>query len=105
MLEKERDDPNYKGPLSPTAHMPTAVPQKDKKKLHDAEEKKRRRRGKDEPAESLKDKTLFDKINREKMLREMKKREADPSYKGPLSPTAHPKARGDPDDKEDSVFE
>ena len=48
---------------------------------------------------------MFDKINREKMLREMKKREADPSYKGPLSPTAHPKARGDPDDKEDSVFE
>lgn len=40
MLEKERQDPNYK-PLSPTAHQPTAVPDKDKHKLQEAEEKKR----------------------------------------------------------------
>jgi len=41
MLEKEREDPNYK-PLSPTAHKPGAVPQKDQKKLDDAEKKQRK---------------------------------------------------------------
>ena len=40
MLEKEKANPDYK-PLSPTAHKPTAVPKKDKKKLQEAEEKKR----------------------------------------------------------------
>ena len=43
MLEKEKENPNYK-PLSPTAHKPTIVPKKDKKKLQDAEEKKRTER-------------------------------------------------------------
>jgi hypothetical protein len=35
MLKKAKEDPNYK-PLSPTSHMPAAVPDKDKKKLDDA---------------------------------------------------------------------
>ena len=43
MLEKEKENPNYK-PLSPTAHKPTAVPTKDQKKLQDAEQKKRAER-------------------------------------------------------------
>lgn len=41
MLKKEREDPNYK-PLSPTTHKPAAVPQKDQKKLDDAENKRRK---------------------------------------------------------------
>lgn len=88
MLEKERQNPHYK-PLSPTAHKPVAVPSKDRKKMHDAEEKKRRQQGKD-PAKddkAQKDTSLFDQINKEKMLREMQKREKDPSYE-PLTPTA-----------------
>ena len=37
MLKKEREDPNYKGPLSPTAKKPQhpTIPSKDKKKYKD----------------------------------------------------------------------
>lgn len=67
MLEKEKENPNYK-PLSPQTLKP---PSKDKKKLQDAEEKKRaerqKRRGDDkkkgkQPAvpETMKDKSLLD---------------------------------------------
>lgn len=62
-----------------------------------------------------KDESLFDQINKEKMLREIQKREEDPNYEGPLTPTAKPKAKakpkrsrkGDPvvEEKEDSMFE
>ncbi len=118
MLKKERADPNYK-PLSPTAHKPATIPQKDRKKLHDAERKQRRQMEKEIPDDkSLKDKSLFDQINKERMLRERKMREADPSYE-PLSPTAHKpskkKGKGIPggkkggkpalEEKEDSLFE
>lgn len=54
MLKKEQKDPNYK-PLSPTAHTPPSVPRKDKKKLQDAEKKKRKQKGKDDQ-KSLEDK-------------------------------------------------
>ena len=107
MLQKERENPNYK-PLSPTAHRPTAVPKKDRKKLRDAEERKRQAQG--DPDDRLtKDHSLFDQINKEKILREMQKREADPNYE-PLSPTAHPKKKPSSkhpheEQKEDSMFE
>ena len=69
MLEKEKENPNYK-PLSPQALQP---PKKDKKKLQDAEKKKRterqkrrkgdkKKKGKQPVAlpETIKDKSLFD---------------------------------------------
>ncbi len=107
MLKKELADPNYK-PLSPTAHKPTAIPQKDRKKLHDAERKQRRQMEKELPE----DESLFDQINRERLARERKMREADPTYE-PLSPTAKPKKGkkapgkdGKPvEEKEDTLFE
>ena len=107
MLEgRELEDPNYK-PLSPTAHRPVSVPDKDRKKLEDAAEKKKRQ-GKDEDA---KEPSLFDQINKERLLRERQLREADPTYK-PLSPTGPPKkgkgktpASKQPEAKEDTLFE
>jgi len=35
MLKKAKEDPNYK-PLTPQSHLPSAVPDKDKKKLDEA---------------------------------------------------------------------
>ena len=67
MLKKELDDPDYK-PLSPTAKKPTAVPHKDLEKLAEAQEKRRQRDL--DGAGDKRDKSLFDQISREKMLRE-----------------------------------
>lgn len=111
--EKEMLAKETRKPLSPTSKKPASIPQKDLDKLHEAEEKRRQHEG-GAPGDDkhTKEKSLLDRLSKERSLREKQRREADPDYK-PLSPTAKPKKkkRGNRDDakdedlKEGTIFE